>query len=136
MPLHLLLINNLLLLLPFLTFQVCVEARVLFRLELPSHKSIGVKAKQGKTVAEVLQPILLQYGWNVPEVEVYLDNEGRQEGERVDLGANVTAIDNKRLFVVQGKSHPEDREGGSETGQVSLLNVVKRVVALFSRRTL
>jgi len=97
--------------------EVCVEARVLFRLELPSHKSIGVKAKQGKTVAEVLQPILLQYGWNVPEVEVYLDNEGRQEGERVDLGANVTAIDNKRLFVVQGKSHPEDREGGSETGQ-------------------
>ena len=33
--------------------QVRVEARILFRLELPSHKSIGVKAKQGKTVAEV-----------------------------------------------------------------------------------
>ena len=31
-----------------------VEARILFRLELPSHKSIGVKAKQGKTVAEVI----------------------------------------------------------------------------------
>ena len=26
----------------------------MFRLELPSHKSIGVKAKQGKTVAEVI----------------------------------------------------------------------------------
>ena len=95
-----------------------VEARILFRLELPSHKSIGVKAKQGKTVAEVilillvlnmvmvmlvnfrmsmldaggqclvtrvmgkiisistlkvLGPILLQYGWTVPEVEIYLD---------------------------------------------------------------
>ena len=34
--------------------QVRVEARILFRLELPSHKSIGVKAKQGKTVAEVI----------------------------------------------------------------------------------
>ena len=34
--------------------EVRVEARILFRLELPSHKSIGVKAKQGKTVAEVI----------------------------------------------------------------------------------
>ena len=85
--------------------QVRVEARILFRLELPSHKSIGVKAKQGKTVAEVnlitvltivlnstlkvLGPILLQYGWTVPEVEIYLDQEGTNHGTRVDLAANV-----------------------------------------------
>ena len=36
-----------------------VEARILFRLELPSHKSIGVKAKQGKTVEEVARLILM-----------------------------------------------------------------------------
>jgi hypothetical protein len=34
-------------------------------LELPSKKSIGVKAKQTKLVEEVLRPILLQYGWNL-----------------------------------------------------------------------
>ena len=31
----------------------------MFRLELPSHKSIGVKAKQGKTVAEVVFMIMI-----------------------------------------------------------------------------
>ena len=36
-----------------------MEARILFRLELPSHKSIGVKAKQGKTVAEVILIVLV-----------------------------------------------------------------------------
>jgi len=90
--------------------EVRVEARILFRLELPSHKSIGVKAKQGKTVAEVLGPILLQYGWTVPEVEIYLDQDGTNHGTRVELEANVGVIDNKRLFVVQSRG--ELREGG------------------------
>jgi len=90
--------------------EVRVEARILFRLELPSHKSIGVKAKQGKTVEEVLGPILLQYGWTVPEVEIFVDQDGTNHGLRVDLAANVNVIDNKRLFVVQSRA--ELREGG------------------------
>ena len=95
--------------------QVRVEARILFRLELPSHKSIGVKAKQGKTVAEVilitmltivlistlkvLGPILLQYGWTVPEVEIYLDQEGTNHGTRVDLAANVCHTMTKTMTI-------------------------------------
>ena len=40
--------------------EVRVEPRVLFRLELPSGKSIGVKAKPAKVIRDVLGPILLQ----------------------------------------------------------------------------
>ena len=40
--------------------EVRVEPRVLFRLELPSKKSIGVKAKPAKVIQDVLGPILLQ----------------------------------------------------------------------------
>jgi hypothetical protein len=39
-------------------------------LELPSKRSIGVKAKQTKLVEEVLRPILLQYGWNLDHMLV------------------------------------------------------------------
>merc|ERR1719278_275451 len=87
--------------------EVKIEARVLFRLELPSHKSIGVKAKQTKTVSEVLAPILLQYGWNINEVDVFVDEDTTIAGlgdDKVDLGYNVAVIDNKRLFVVQKSS--------------------------------
>jgi len=86
--------------------EVRVEARILFRLELPSHKSIGVKAKRTKSVEDVLAPILLQYGWNINEVDVYVD-EDTDDGDKVDLNSNVSVIDNKRLFVVQQTSTKE-----------------------------
>ena len=46
------------------------NSSLLFRLELPSKKSIGVKAKQTKLVEEVLRPILQQYGWNLDQMLV------------------------------------------------------------------
>ena len=82
--------------------EVRVEPRVLFRLELPSKKSIGVKAKQTKLVEEVLGPILSQYGWNLSDMSVRLD----QVRAIVDLKASVTSIDNTRLVV----THKEDAE--------------------------
>ena len=65
------------------------------------------QAKQTKTVSEVLAPILLQYGWNINEVDVYVDEDTTIAGagdDKVDLGCNVAVIDNKRLFVVQKSS--------------------------------
>ena len=50
--------------------EVRVEPRVLFRLELPSKKSIGVKAKPAKVIQDVLGPILLQ-------VRVHLQTESQ-----------------------------------------------------------
>ena len=65
------------------------------------------QAKQTKTVSEVLAPILLQYGWNINEVDVFVDEDTTIAGagdDKVDLGSNVAVIDNKRLFVVQKSS--------------------------------
>eukprot|EP00090_Calanus_glacialis_P025950 TRINITY_DN4067_c0_g1_i4.p1 TRINITY_DN4067_c0_g1~~TRINITY_DN4067_c0_g1_i4.p1 ORF type:complete len:1667 (-),score=523.48 TRINITY_DN4067_c0_g1_i4:172-5172(-) len=78
--------------------EVRVEPRVLFRLELPSKKSIGVKAKQTKLVEEVLGPILSQYGWSLQDMTVRLD-QGPRRQESVDMRSSVTSIDNSRLVV-------------------------------------
>ena len=40
--------------------------------------------------SKVLGPILLQYGWTVPEVEIFVDQDGTNHGLRVDLAANVS----------------------------------------------
>ena len=63
-----------------------------------------LQAKQTKTVREVLAPILQQYGWNINEVDVYVDEDTTIAGagdDKVDLVSNVAVIDNKRLFLVQ-----------------------------------
>ncbi|XP_023329260.1 regulator of G-protein signaling loco, partial [Eurytemora carolleeae] len=77
--------------------EVRVEPRVLFRLELPSKKSIGVKAKQTKLVEEVLRPILHQYGWNLDQMLVQVERQGVRSG--VDYRSGVKSIDNSRLTV-------------------------------------
>ena len=85
--------------------EVRVEPRVLFRLELPSKKSIGVKAKPAKLVKEVLGPILNQYGWNLEAMSVRRDVPNSHGGHvdpevaLVDLEATVSSIDNSRLLV-------------------------------------
>lgn len=85
--------------------EVRVEPRVLFRLELPSKKSIGVKAKPAKLVKEVLGPILNQYGWNLEAMSVRRDIPNSHGGHvdpemaLVDLEATVSSIDNSRLMV-------------------------------------
>ena len=77
----------------------------LFRLELPSKKSIGVKAKPAKLVKEVLGPILNQYGWNLEAMSVRRDVPNSHGGHvdpevaLVDLEATVSSIDNSRLLV-------------------------------------
>ena len=85
--------------------EVRVEPRVLFRLELPSKKSIGVKAKPIKLVKEVLGPILHQYGWSLEAMSVRRDVPNSHGGHvdpevaLVDLEATVASIDNSRLLV-------------------------------------
>eukprot|EP00095_Tigriopus_kingsejongensis_P006557 maker-scaffold235_size242898-snap-gene-0.11 protein:Tk06557 transcript:maker-scaffold235_size242898-snap-gene-0.11-mRNA-1 annotation:"regulator of g-protein signaling loco" len=76
--------------------EVRVEPRVLFRLELPSKKSIGVKAKPAKIIRDVLGPILDQYGWRLEHMKVRRDNSRFE----VNLEDTVLAIDNSRLVVI------------------------------------
>jgi regulator of G-protein signaling len=52
--------------------EVRVEDRVVFRLDLPNRKTIAVKSKQGKTLAQVLRPILHRYGYRLEMVTLCL----------------------------------------------------------------
>ncbi len=79
--------------------EVRVEPRVLFRLELPSGKSIGVKAKPAKVVRDVLGPILAQYGWDLAGVTVRREHHQGAARAGVDLDSTVASIDNSRLAV-------------------------------------
>jgi hypothetical protein len=45
---------------------------VVFRLDLPSKKTLGVKAKAGKTLADVLKPILNKHGYKLENATVTL----------------------------------------------------------------
>ena len=103
--------------------EVRVEPRVLFRLELPSKKSIGVKAKQTKLVEEVLGPILSQYGWQLADLTVRLDSPERK---LVDLKASVTSIDNQRLVVTGGGEEENNGDIISRPGSRSSLPGTQR----------
>ena len=72
--------------------EVRVEPRVLFRLELPSKKSIGVKAKPAKVIRDVLGPILLQYGWSLEETTVA-------------IASGNSAVDFEQEFIYDGATY-------------------------------
>ncbi|KAK7864651.1 hypothetical protein R5R35_012421 [Gryllus longicercus] len=76
--------------------EVHVEQRVVFRLELPNRKTIGVKANPCKTLGEVLRPLLHKYGYKLDSVALRLVGES----EILILSLPVTEVDNQRLQVL------------------------------------
>lgn len=52
--------------------EVRVEPRVVFRLDLPNRKTVGVKSRPGKTLGDVLRPVLHKYGYRLHLVTVCL----------------------------------------------------------------
>ena len=52
--------------------EIRLEHRILFRLDLPNRKPIGVKAKPGKTVRDVFKPVLNKYGCKVDNMVVHM----------------------------------------------------------------
>lgn len=52
--------------------EVRVEDTVVFRLDLPNRKTVVVKPKQGKTLAQVLRPILHKYGYRLEMITLCL----------------------------------------------------------------
>jgi hypothetical protein len=52
--------------------EVHVEQRAVFRLDLPNRKTVGVKAKTGKSLGEILRPILHKYGYKLELVTLCL----------------------------------------------------------------
>ncbi|XP_059145141.1 regulator of G-protein signaling 12-like isoform X2 [Physella acuta] len=86
--------------------EIVIERRVLFRLDLPNGKSIGVKAKPNRTIRDVFKPILNKYGLRLDNVGVHLI--GSQE--LLDLDGSVSELDNQRAVVVLGVDL-EERQG-------------------------
>ncbi|XP_021917974.1 regulator of G-protein signaling loco isoform X3 [Zootermopsis nevadensis] len=76
--------------------EVRVEQRAVFRLDLPNRKTVGVKAKPGKSLAEILRPILHKYGYKLELVTLCL----MSENEVVELSALGMTVDNQRLQVL------------------------------------
>ncbi len=58
--------------------EIRLEHRVLFRLDLPNRKPIGVKAKPGKSVRDVFKPILSKYGCKIDNMVVHMVNHAEQ----------------------------------------------------------
>ncbi|KAG0728441.1 Regulator of G-protein signaling loco [Chionoecetes opilio] len=87
--------------------EVRLEQRVFFRLDLPTHKTVCVKAKPTKTCGDVLKPILQKYGLKLDLLHIHKDGEDKL----VNIKAGVTDVDGCRLVVqtkeeVKGEVNP------------------------------
>lgn len=75
--------------------EIRVEQVILFCLELPNKKTIGVKAKSGKLCRDILRPVLHKYGYKIDNVAMILASTQKQ----VVVNAPITTIDNHRIIV-------------------------------------
>lgn len=75
--------------------EIRVEQRVLFRLDLPKDKTVGVKAKPGRVCGDALTPILLKYGLKMEDVFMRVAGSNRP----VVYSTPVHTIDNQRIIV-------------------------------------
>ncbi|KAL3863633.1 hypothetical protein ACJMK2_005383 [Sinanodonta woodiana] len=76
--------------------EVIIEKQVLFQMDLPNKKSIGVKAKPNKVILDVFKPILHKYGFRIDSIEVYLSGHIAV----LDLDGLASSLDNQRVVVV------------------------------------
>ncbi|XP_057711495.1 regulator of G-protein signaling 12 isoform X2 [Corythoichthys intestinalis] len=80
-----------------------LEKRTLFRLDLvPINRSVGLKAKPGKPVAEVLRPVAAKYG--LPLADLVVKISGRTEP--LDLGAPISTLDGLRVVLERADAPP------------------------------
>ncbi|CAH1783813.1 unnamed protein product [Owenia fusiformis] len=75
--------------------EIRIETRVMFRLDLPNRKSIGVKAKPNRTIRDVFKPILHKYGFKMDYMVVHVASIGIP----LDMESLVSSIDNQRVIV-------------------------------------
>ncbi|XP_070209927.1 regulator of G-protein signaling 12-like isoform X2 [Littorina saxatilis] len=88
--------------------EVVIERRVLFRLDLPNHKSIGVKAKPNRSIRDVFKPILNKYGHRIDTCGVQLSGLS----EFLDLDIPVSDLDNQRVIVIANAENAENNATG------------------------
>ncbi|MGH0143411.1 UNVERIFIED_CONTAM: hypothetical protein FKN15_016742 [Acipenser sinensis] len=73
-----------------------LEKRTLFRLDLvPINRSVGLKAKPTKPVAEVLRPVVAKYGLHLSDLVATISGEK----EALDLGVPISSLDGQRVVL-------------------------------------
>ncbi|XP_060004772.1 regulator of G-protein signaling 12 isoform X1 [Lagenorhynchus albirostris] len=104
-----------------------LEKRTLFRLDLvPINRSVGLKAKPSKPVAEVLRPVAAKYGLRLSELVARLSGEK----EPLDLGAPISSLDGQRVILEEkdpsrGKA-PTDKQKSGPAKQSAAVNASSR----------
>ena len=84
--------------------EVRVEPRLLLRLQLPNNScSLGIKARPGRLLAEVVGPVIRQYGWRLEEVDLL------QGDSRVDPTSKL--VEGGQLLVARPRA-AVTRSGG------------------------
>ncbi|XP_060602974.1 regulator of G-protein signaling 12-like isoform X4 [Ruditapes philippinarum] len=81
--------------------EVTIERRVLFRMDLPNKKSIGVKAKPNRLIRDVFKPILNKYGYRIDAIDVHLSGQSERS---LCLDNLVSSIDSQRVIVLNQAS--------------------------------
>ncbi|GFO30557.1 regulator of G-protein signaling 12 [Plakobranchus ocellatus] len=90
--------------------EIIIEPRVMFRLDMPSGKSIGVKAKPNRSIRDVFRPIMHKYGYRMENISVRLVTSQ----EFLDLDVAVSELDKQRAIIVCSNPDVADwvRRGG------------------------
>ncbi|XP_061664360.1 regulator of G-protein signaling 12 isoform X2 [Syngnathoides biaculeatus] len=90
-----------------------LEKRTLFRLDLvPINRSVGLKAKPTKPVAEVLRPVVAKYGLQLTDLVVKISGQT----EPLDLGAPISSLDGLR--VVLERADPASSKESSKSSSL------------------
>ncbi|GFY46654.1 regulator of G-protein signaling loco [Trichonephila inaurata madagascariensis] len=75
--------------------EIRVEQVILFSVQLPNRKTIGVKAKNNKICGDILKPVLHKYGYKIDCVTMTVAALQKP----VSKNAPITTIDNQRILV-------------------------------------
>ncbi|XP_035232278.1 regulator of G-protein signaling loco-like [Stegodyphus dumicola] len=75
--------------------EIRVEQVILFCIDLPNKKTIGVKAKNNKVCGDILKPVLHKYGYKMDHVTMTVASLQKP----VVKSAPITSIDNQRILI-------------------------------------
>ncbi|XP_030841225.1 regulator of G-protein signaling 12-like isoform X1 [Strongylocentrotus purpuratus] len=75
--------------------QIVVERRVVFKIELPNKRVIGVKSKLTKKIIEVLRPVTYKYKLQLDALVVHLSDSPVP----LDLDITVASLDAQRILI-------------------------------------
>ncbi|XP_072177163.1 uncharacterized protein [Diadema setosum] len=81
--------------------QIIVERRVLFKIELPNKRVIGVKSKLSKKIIEVLRPVAYKYKLHLDAMVVHLSDSPVP----LDLDFTVASLDGQRILIETLKTY-------------------------------